>query len=43
MFDQLQKLSAVERLRLYLAYLKTKDSYSPEDQASLEELFEEDV
>jgi hypothetical protein len=40
MFDQLTRLSAMERLELYLDFIKNRKKYSPEEQLALEEFFE---
>ncbi len=40
MLNKIRTISGKSRLQHYLEYLRNKDHYSPEDQASLEEMFE---
>jgi hypothetical protein len=41
MIDQLTRLSAMERLELYLDFLKNRKSYSPEECCRIEKYFED--
>jgi len=41
MFNQLEKVSAVERLKMYVDYLKNKKQYSEEERKILESYFED--
>jgi hypothetical protein len=41
MIDQLTRLSAIERLELYLDFIKNRKKYSPEEQCRIEEYFED--
>jgi len=42
MKDLLQETSALERLKNYLNYLKTRNSYSDKDREKLDRYFEEE-
>jgi len=41
MIEQLEKLSAVERLSLYVKYLKNRKYYPPDQRREMDQIFED--